>query len=157
MTNYVIRGIPHMLIDRMWHLAEPFVKRALDHSAGEIAAADLKAACEKRDAQLWLVKDADRVVGAAVTEIVFYPQRKHCIVMTMAGSHFPEWMSLLDDTLSAWATAQGCIVIEAHVRRGLVPRLAPLGYKHLHSVVYKPIVHNQNTQQQTQHAEMAGG
>jgi len=145
MSDYVVRGIPALLVERMWHLAEPYVKRALDHSAGEIAATDLKRSCMERDAQLWLVKSGERVVGAAITEIVFYPQRKHCIVITIAGSHFPEWMGLIDETLDKWAAAQGCTVMEAHVRRGLVPRLAPLGYKHMHSIVYKEIGKHEET------------
>jgi hypothetical protein len=134
-------------------LAEPFVKRALDHATGEILPEDLRSSCERRDAQLWLVSNKERAVGAAVTEIVYYPQRKHCVVLTIGGSGFPEWMEQLDQLLCAWAASQGCEVMEAHVRRGLVPRLAPIGYRHLHSIVYKPLPMPQNAAQELQTVE----
>ena len=137
--RYRIRGIPAPLIERMWPFAEPYVKRALDHASGEIDANNLREWCIERDVQLWLVSAADRVVGAATTEIVIYPHKKHCRVITIAGSGFAEWVGDMDATLATWAQAQGCDALEAHVRRGFVQRLAPLGYKHLHSVVVKEL------------------
>lgn len=137
--TYTIRGIPMLLVEKLWHLAEPYIKRALDHSAGEISPDDLKRLCMERDVQLWLVREADRVVGAATTEICIYPHRKHCRVITIAGSHFMEWVEQMDAVLSAWSASQGCDALEAHVRRGFVQKLAPLGYKHLHSVVVKEL------------------
>lgn len=148
MSEYIIRGIPAQFVSRMWRYAEPFVKRALDHATGEIATEDLRSSCERRDAQLWLVSSEDRVIGAAITEIVNYPRRRHCVVLTIAGSKFPEWMEQMDNILCTWAVSQGCEVMEAHVRKGLVPRLSPIGYKHLHSIVYKQLAINQNAEQQ---------
>lgn len=138
--EYTIRGIPALLIERMWPLAEPYIKRALDHSAGEIKPDDLRRLCAERDVQLWLIRCADRVVGAVTTEIVHYPHRKHCRVITIAGSHFMEWVGMVDSVLAAWSLAQECDAMEAHVRRGFVQKLAPMGYKHLHSVVVKELV-----------------
>lgn len=152
-TGYVMRGIPAPLVPRLWPFAEPYVKRALDHSSGEISPADLRAACEAQDVQLWLINKGARVVGAVTTEICIYPQRKHCLVLTIAGSEFDAWVGMVDEALQAWALAQGCDALEAHVRRGFVKRLAPLGYRHLHSVVVKPINKEQNSPQQLQEVE----
>lgn len=127
------------MIARMWPFAEPYIKRALDHSAGELAADDIKWSCMQRDTQLWLVACGDKIVGAATTEIVKYPQRKHAVVLTIAGSHFTEWVADMDTLLCEWARAHECDALEAHVRRGLAPKLAPLDYKHLHSIVIKKL------------------
>lgn len=143
-----MRGIPAQAIERMWGFAEPYIKRALDHSAGELAPADLKAACLARDVQLWLVSCGDRIVGAVTTEIVMYPQKKHCRVITIAGSNFPEWVGMVDAVLGAWSQSLGCTALEAHVRKGFVTKLAPLGYKHLHSVVIKKLDTMQQQQQE---------
>lgn len=137
--TYVIRGIPYLLVPRMWLFAEPYIKRALDHAAGEINCDDLRKSCMERDVQLWLVACGERIVGAATTEIVQYPHRKHCRIITVAGSEFKKWVELLNLTLEKWAVEQECDAMESHVRRGMVPVMAELGYKHLHSVVHKKI------------------
>lgn len=137
--QFTIRGIPAPLVDRFWHLAEPYVKRALDHTSGELNAQDIRRLCKDRAIQLWLVREGERVLGAASTEIVVYPQRKHARVITLAGSRAPEWTGLLDTILNDWARSQGCAAIEAFVRKGYVPKLMEYGYKHKYSVVTKEL------------------
>ena len=143
MSQFLIQGVPAQLIPRLWSFAEPYIKRALDHASGEIVVDDLKLWCMERDVQLWLVAEGERIIGAATTEIVIYPRKKHCRVITIAGSRFVEWVDDMDTTLCKWAAAQGCDAMEAHVRKGFVKKLEPLHYKHLHSVVIKklPIMH----------------
>lgn len=139
MNDFTMRGIPASLIDQLWHYAEPYLKRALDHTSGEVAVADIKQACLNRDVQLWLISRGTRVVAAITTEIVNYPHRKHCRVITLAGSDLASWLELADNTLCTWATEQGCDALESFVRKGLVPKLAPLAYKHKHSVLIKEL------------------
>lgn len=137
--GYQIRGIPAEMVAGLWHYAEPYIKRALDHTSGELIPSDLKAACEAKDVQLWLIVKDNRVIAAATTEIVQYPQRKHCRIITLAGSSAENWTRALDATLSQWALEQGCQSLEAYVRKGYVPKLAQLGYKHKYSSVHKVI------------------
>lgn len=137
--EYLMQGIPAELVERFWPFAEPYIKRALDRAHGEFHATDFKRSCLERNLQLWLISKEKRIFGAVTTEIVVYPHRKHCRVITLAGSNFVDWVTLVDTTLDAWALAQGCDAMEAYVRKGLVPRLAPLGYKHGHSVLLKEL------------------
>lgn len=137
--GYQIRGIPSEMVPGLWHYAEPYIKRALDHTSGELLPNDLKAACLDRSVQLWLAVKNNRVVGAVTTEIVTYPQRKHCRIITLAGSGADEWTRGLDETLTEWAKTQGCQSMEAYVRKGYVPKLTQLGYKHKYSSVHKVI------------------
>jgi len=140
-ATFLMRGIPSHLVGPMWHYAEPFVKRALDHTSGELTHVDIRELCERRDVQLWIVTHGNRAVGALTTEIVQYPQRKHCRVITIGGTGLSDWIGLCDNTLVEWATSQGCDAIEAHVRKGFVPKLAELAYKHKHSTVVKELNH----------------
>lgn len=137
--NLHMRGIPHNLIESLWHYAEPYIKRSLDHSSGEMSVLDFKKLCLDRAVQLWLISRDNRVIGSVTTEIVVYPQCKHVRVITLSGSDFPSWVELADTTLSAWGQAQGCTAIESYVRKGLVPKMAPFGYKHKHSIVVKEL------------------
>lgn len=139
--THVMRGIPASLIEAMWHYAIPYVKRALDYTSGELDHEDFKTLCLNRDVQLWLVNNvaSGRVVAAVTTEIVSYPRRKHCRVITLGGSGFAEWIELVDKTLVEFARSMECSALETYVRRGLVPKLAPLNYLHKHSILVKEL------------------
>lgn len=135
-----IRGIPAPMVERFWPLAEPYVKRALDRTSGEYTPDDLKSMCKDRIVQLWLVTEGERAIGAVTTEIVVYPRRKHCRVITLAGTKAPEWSgTLLDIILPEWARKEGCVAIEAFVRKGYVGVLAGYGFKHKYSAVFKEV------------------
>lgn len=136
---YLMQGIPHDFVEHFWAFAEPYIKRALDHTSGEFTAADFKKSCLARNMQLWLISQDKRIYGAVTTELVIYPQRKHCRIITLAGSNFIEWVGLANATLDAWAKANGCTAMEAYTRKGFVPKLTPLGYKHKHSVLVKEL------------------
>lgn len=138
-NRFNIRGIPANLVEHFWKVAEPYIKRALEHASGEFLPSDLKTFCKDRTIQLWLVNEGDKVIGAVTTEIVNYPRRRHCRVITLAGSNAKEWMSELDIILCAWAKQQGCDAIEAYVRKGFVPLLANYGMKHKYSAVVKDV------------------
>lgn len=142
MSNFNIRGIPANYVENFWKLAEPYVKRALDHCSGEFTPYDIKAFCKDRAMQLWMVSEGDKVLGACTTEIVNYPRRRHCRVVTLGGSRAKEWMGELDIILCSWAKQQGCNSVEAYVRKGFVPVLANYGFKHKYSAVVKDIQEN---------------
>lgn len=132
-----MQGVPYQVVEHFWPFAEPYIKRALDHASGELTPADLKEGCLSRAIQLWLISREKRIFGAITTEIVVYPQRKHCRIITLAGNDFESWVPLADTILDAWAAEQGCVAMEAYVRKGFVSKLAPLGYRHKYSVVVK--------------------
>lgn len=137
--KYRIRGIPSNMVDRFWPLAEPYIKRALDHTRGEFEPDDIRAYCKDKIIQLWLVSEGERIVAAATTEIIVYPRKKHCRVVTLAGSKAVEWTQLLDVVLLEWAREKGCDAMEAFVRKGYVSVLANYGYKHMYSAVFKEV------------------
>lgn len=123
----------------MWKFAEPYIKRALDHTHGEISHLDLLVRCLERDIQLWMIYDGQRIVGAGTTEIVLYPRMKVCRIITLAGAEFDEWAGYAQDVIGAWAKEQGCEAMEAYTRKGFVPKLQKLGFKHKYSVCHKPL------------------
>lgn len=139
MNEYNIRGIPANTLGTFWRFAEPYIKRALDHTSGELKLEDLRNLCEDRAIQLWLISRGTRVIGAATTEIVVYPHRKHARVITLAGSDFDNWIEMADNHISEWAISQGCQAIESFVRKGLVQKMLHLAYRHKYSVIVKEL------------------
>lgn len=138
--SFRIRGIPAELVDHFWKLAEPYIKRALEHANGEFTPDDLRHFCKDRTVQLWLVNEGEKVIGAATTEIVNYPAKKHCRIITVAGSRFQEWALDLDIILCAWAKEHQCKTIEAAVRKGFVNPLTTYGYKQKYVIVAKDLL-----------------
>lgn len=139
MSEFHVRQIPPSLVDRFWQYAEPYIKRALDHTSGEWSPDDLKMFVKDNMIQLWLVSEGDRVVAAITTELVNYPNRKHCRVITLAGSKAPEWTPHVDTILCDFARAEGCNGMEAFVRKGYVPVLAKFGYQPKYTVIVKEL------------------
>jgi hypothetical protein len=137
--DYSMRGIQPQDVEVLWRFAEPYVKRSLDHAYGEVIPEDLKQMCLKAQAQLWMIMKGNRVAGAGTTQIVLHPQMKVCRIITLSGDEFPEWMDFAHMNLEMWAVNQGCVGMEAFVRRGFVPKLREIGYGHRTSVVYKTL------------------
>lgn len=139
MSDYNFQRIPVELVDRFWHYAEPYIKRALDQTGGEFTPEDILLFCKEDVIHLWLVSEGARVVGAVTTEVVIYPRRKHLRIATLAGSKGLEWTGLVDTILAKWAKSLGCDGIEAFVRKGYVPTLIKYGYQHKYSTVIKDL------------------
>lgn len=138
-AEYQMRGIPPQAVESLWRFAEPFIKRALDHTFGEIAAEDIRQLCATSQMQLWMMSKDKKIVGAGSTQIVIYPQMKVCRLVTLAGSEFDRWMHIAHMNLELWAEAQGCVAMEGYCRKGFVPKVLEIGYKHRYSVVHKSL------------------
>ncbi len=139
MMDYNIKGIPPQAVESLWRFAEPYIKRALDHTYGEISPDDIKNFCMESQMQLWMISKEKRMVGAGTTQIVCYPQMKVCRIVTLAGTEFTEWMDVAHMNIELWAEMQGCEGMEAYVRKGFVPKLDAIGYKHKYSVCHKSL------------------
>lgn len=138
--DYQIRGIPYNMVKDVWQFAEPFIKRALDHTFGELSHEDVKHMCLARDMQLWMIYRSDRrMVGAGTTQIIPYPQKTACRIVTLAGTDFDAWREEAHTIIRAWGKSCGCHCMEVYVRKGFVPRMKEMGYMHRYSVMHMDI------------------
>lgn len=139
MSEFHIRAIPIDLIERFWPFAEPYIKRALDHSNGEVPPSYIKQLCLEGAAQLWLISENNRVIAAVTADVVTYPTRKHARIITIAGSRAPEWTGDVVTILEDWARSQNCDSIETYCRKGYVPTFSTYGYKYKYAIVVKDL------------------
>ena len=103
---------------RHWHLALPFVQRALQHQADYDETA-VYTNLLSGNMQLWLVYEPDVAVKAAVvTKFINYPLRKVCLIFLLGGDGFAEWGKYLPEVLEPWAKSQGCSHMELRGRDG---------------------------------------
>lgn len=116
------------------------MKRAVDHANGELDHHDIRAFCESRDMQLWLIGNKYGVVGAVTTEIINYPRKRMLRVVTLAGKEFDNWAGQLNDLLGEWAASLQCDGIECFVRSGFTKKLAAYGFRKKYEVCYRQVI-----------------
>lgn len=127
--QFSIRLVPASLVARFADYARPYIKRALDKSGEGFCADDILVYAIQGKIQLWLIAEGNRVVGAATTELVNFPNDRYCRVCTIAGSKFEEWVEYFLLELEPWAKEQQATNLQAYVRRGFVPKLLQYGFK----------------------------
>lgn len=108
---------------------ERFIQSALEHGGGELNSDDIMRLCCERDMQLWVVTREGVAVGAATTEVIVYPNKKRIRIVTLGGSEFEKWATLLDGILIGWAKENEAVGSEVFVRKGFTKKLSDLGYK----------------------------
>lgn len=123
-------------VEGLWHLVAGFLQIAVDKAYGELTLADAKAACLSGDMQLWVVFTQEAAfLGAAVTQVVEYPQLRAMRIVLLGGKKFDEWKALLDATLAEAARKIGCNRMEAFGRTGFVRSLQGVGYVKLYTAI----------------------
>lgn len=124
-----LEPVPSASVGGKWHLAEPWVRSAVDEYALLETAETYKARCLDRSAQLWLIVDQDQVVGCGITEI--YPTNKGmtCAVPVVAAVTMGDALVPVFDVIEAWAREQGCVRLQGYGRMGWVRALKPHGWR----------------------------
>lgn len=127
------------LVATAWALAEPWVRSAVERGALIETSESYKARCTAESAQLWLIVQEARVVGAGITEIYDTPKGLTCAVPVLAAVSFEEALKPLFETVEAWARTEGCVRLEGYGRPGWSRALKPYGWRPLSVVIEKDI------------------
>lgn len=133
-----LRPVPAPEVESNWHFADAWVRAALQDRCSTDTAERLKELCLERSAQLWLIEDAEQVVGAIVTEIVETSNGLTCNFVTAAGSFRSDGDMCLD-VIEAWARTEGCVRLELTGRAGWQRCLKPHGWRQSAVVMEKEI------------------
>ena len=109
-----------------WDALQNFLRAALERGGGlkDWSLQDLREAAQTERVALWGVVDDDRVLGATVTVVTQYPQRRVLEVLAMGCERDTEeqWLPLLDH-LKQVAQAFGCSAILGTGRPGWARKL----------------------------------
>ena len=127
-------------VDRAWGHCEQFLGTAVCKAHGELLLEDAHKACLSGDMQLWMAFTAEpQFLGAAVTQLVEYPQFSAMRIVLLGGKRFDEWKAKLDDQISDTARKLGCKRMEAFGRAGFVRSLQGLGYNKMYVAIGKEL------------------
>ena len=139
-----IEKIQPWQLPRTWHLLQPLVDKALDHSLGERLASDMLE--DLMNDQLWLLTGIDEqgdLAGVLVAEEIVHPQKKELYVhawATVTGYGFDDWVEPFEQSLLEIAQDTGCHYISTMCRKGLAKKMSTKrGWIDTHSVTSKLI------------------
>ena len=111
----------------IWPEVSDYVTRALKLTLGQINADSVLERIKAQDMQLWVIAES-AILGAMVTEILIYPNRKILRVVTLGGEGWDNWGSEIVETLDSYAKYVGATGIEFVGRKGWIKKLAQHGY-----------------------------
>lgn len=105
MTELV--GVPSGRIRAFWHMAEPYLKEAMDRTRGMMTPESVQRACQDKQNQLWLIDDGNEIVGSAVTEVRNLRTGEKTVHILALGAKDMKSVFDCENDLSKWAIVQG--------------------------------------------------
>ena len=135
-----ISGIPSERIDEVWLECEPYIEMGNDKSRDEMSVMDIYARLSEARMQLWLIFDDDKeIISVLTTEIIEYPRKTTCRIVTLGGQDLDLWVEQLLETLEEWALENGCVAMETVCRKGFIKKLERFGYENAYTVLVKEL------------------
>ena len=139
-VSIFISGIPSERVDEVWHECKEYVQMGNNKSKEEMTIDDIYEKLLTADMQLWIVFSKDReIYSVLTTEIVTYPRKTTCRIVTLGGEGLDEWVEDLLNILEEWAKEQGCVAMETCCRKGFTKKLKKYGYEHAYTVLGKEL------------------
>jgi hypothetical protein len=137
MMEYILSGVVSNHVPEVWDDVKHFVQVALDKTEGEIGLKDVYKSILDKDMQLWTLNDEGPYpIGALVTQIINYPQKKACRYVTLGGDVHGDF-DVITKIIERWAKSNGCERMEIIGRKGWTKSLKKLGYAEAYSYVTK--------------------
>lgn len=138
MTTF-LTGIPSQEIDEIWEACEPYIELGAKKGQSEMTSKDIYNFCKEAKMQLWIVFDSESNIKAVVTtEIINYPKKKVCRVITLGGQEIDNWLHSIS-VIEAWAEENGCHAMETFCRKGFIKKLEHYGYEQTYTVLGKEL------------------
>jgi len=138
--NLHISGIPSDRINEVWEECEPYIAMGNGKSRDEMSVMDIYERLSQARMQLWLIfNDNKEIISVLTTEIIEYPQKTMCRIVTLGGKDLDIWVEEFLDTIEAWALEKGCVAMETVCRKGFIKKLERFGYENAYTVLVKEL------------------
>ena len=128
------------IINEVWEDCEPYIEMGNGKSWDEMSVMDIYKRLSEARMQLWLIFDDDReIISVLTTEIIEYPRKTTCRIVTLGGQDLDLWVEKLLETLEEWALENGCVAMETVCRKGFIKKLEKFGYENAYTVLVKEL------------------
>ena len=134
-----ISGVLSHEVNKIWDKCSKYLELGNDQSQEELSLDDIRELCVEREMQLWVIfDDKDKIYGAGTTQIIEYPNKTVCRIVTLGGIKFKKWKHTLT-TIEEWARQSGCEAVEMFCRKGFKRELRDYEYKEIYTVLGKKL------------------
>ena len=134
-----ISGVLSENVSKIWPKCSKFIELGNDKSQEELSLEDIKKHCEKNEMQLWVIFDEnEKIYGAGTTQVIDYPNKTVCRIVTLGGVEFKKWKHTLS-TIEEWAKEMKCEALEMFCRRVFKKELEDYEYKEIYTVLGKKL------------------
>ena len=138
--NLYISGIPSDRINEVWEDCEPYIEMGNGKSRDEMSVEDIYKRLSEARMQLWLIFDDNReIISVLTTEIIDYPRKTVCRIVTLGGKDLDIWVQDWLETIEAWALENDCVAMETVCRKGFIKKLERFGYENAYTVLVKEL------------------
>jgi len=137
-----VSGIPARYIDDVWDKCAEYVEMGLNKAQEEMDKHDIYFFLKEQEMQLWVVYDEDndkQIKAVVTTQIINYPQKKVCRIVTLGGEGMDEWVSQVLEILEEWSIEQRCDSMETVCRKGFIKKLKGFGYEQTYTILGKEL------------------
>jgi len=124
-----ITGIPSSQIPKVWDDCVDFIELGNSKSQDEMTIQDIYELLCNAEMQLWvIINDDEKILGAGTTQILDYPNKKICRIVTLGGRNFENWIESIN-IIEEWSKTMNCESVEFFCRKGFQRKLENYGYK----------------------------
>ena len=135
-----VSGIPSHRLDEVWEDCKPYVEMGNNKSQEEMNVDDIYKKLIESEMQLWIIfNEGKEIHSVFTTQIITYPRKTTCRIVTLGGEGLDDWVDQLLDTLEEWAIEQGCVAMETCCRKGFTKKLERFGYEQTYTVLGKEL------------------
>tara|TARA_R100000664_G_scaffold27757_2_gene38667 strand:- start:5190 stop:5618 length:429 start_codon:yes stop_codon:yes gene_type:complete len=135
-----VSGIPSSKISEVWIICKDYIEMGNNKSHEEMTIDDIYEKLLKSEMQLWLIFDEDsNIKSVLTTEIVIYPRKKTCRIVTLGGKGLDDWCEQLLDVIEKWAIENDCVAMETACRKGFIKKIKKYGYDHAYTILGKDL------------------
>lgn len=128
-----IELVPLAWVPRVWALAEPFVRSALEKSGADLVVAQAQDRAFRGEYLLLVATKEGQVVGASLVELYNDPPHRVAFVVSMGGRLITSPETFAD--FKAILAAQGATVIRGTVQAAVARLWRQFGFTEKHIVV----------------------
>ena len=137
-TKTYVLGVPSHGVDEVWEQCESFIKLAYEKGQAEMTTEDIYHFCKDQKMQLWIVHERARIKAVVTTEIVDYPRKKVCRIVTLGGAGIDKWINCIS-VIEEWALSYDCVAMETFCRKGFIKKLEKYDYEQIYAVLGKEL------------------
>lgn len=124
-----ISAVPKEFVDTCWPQVETYLEGAAQYTHGRYTASNIYDRIVEDDYVLWVAFEDDVILGAVVTNVMDYPQKKVLAMPYCGGVELSKWKDPMLAMLRKFAVQIGCQAIEATARKGWAKVFKDDGYK----------------------------